>query len=157
MREIQGDFDPTGQCYAIVATRWNEALVERLVRGAVAVLIDCGVRDADITVVRVPGAFEIPLAVDRLADKGGFDGIIAVGAVIRGETPHFDYIAGECARGLATTSLEYGLPVGFGVITAENPAQAEARSGENEDDNKGAEAASAAVEMATLLPQMDAR
>ncbi|WP_111747431.1 6,7-dimethyl-8-ribityllumazine synthase [Salinisphaera orenii] len=157
MRELQGDFDATGQRYAIVATRWNEALVDRLVSGAASVLADCGVADGDITVVRVPGAFEIPLAVDRLADGGGLDGIVAVGTVIRGETPHFDYVAGECARGLSTTTLEYGIPVGFGVITAENPAQAEARAGDDEDSNKGAEGASAAVEMATLLARIDAR
>lgn len=157
MLDLQGDFDAVGQRYAIVATRWNEALVERLVRGAVAVLVDCGVSESDITVVRVPGAFEIPLAVDRLADQGGLNGIVAVGAVIRGETPHFDYVAGECARGLSMTNLEYSVPIGFGVITAENPQQAEARAGEDEDDNKGAEAASAAVEMATLLTQIDKR
>lgn len=155
MRTIAGDFEGDGLRFAIVATRWNDVIVDRLVDGAVDVLGDCGVAEDDITLVRVPGAFELPLACDRLAESGDYDAVIALGAVIRGETPHFDYVAGECARGLSATALEYSVPVAFGVITADDMAQAEARSQADEDHNKGAEAASAAVEMVNLLRQLD--
>jgi 6,7-dimethyl-8-ribityllumazine synthase len=106
-------------------------------------------------VVRVPGAFELPLAADRLAESDDYDGVIVLGAVIRGETPHFDYIAGECARGLAATALEYSVPVGFGVITADTAEQADARAQPDEDHNKGAEAASAVLEMVNLLRMLE--
>lgn len=155
MRTITGDFEADGARFAIVATRWNDVIVDRLVDGAVEVLRDCGVAEDDMTLVRVPGAFELPLACDRLADSGDYDAVIALGAVIRGETPHFDYVAGECARGLSATALEYGIPVAFGVITADTVAQAEARSQPDEDRNKGAEAANAVVEMVNLLRQLD--
>lgn len=151
MRELQGNDEGEGLRVALVSTRWNDGIVDRLVEGALDVLDDCGVDDDDITLVRVPGAFELPLACDRLADSEAFDAVIALGAVIRGDTPHFDYIAGECARGLSQTALEYGVPVAFGVITADTAEQADARAQEDEDHNKGAQAASAAVEMATLL------
>jgi len=151
MRNIQGEFNGDGIKVAIVSTRWNDDIVDRLVDGAVEVLTDCGVDEDDITLVRVPGAFELPLAADRLADTEDYDGIIALGAVIRGETPHFDFVAGECAKGLSATALEYGVPVGFGVITADTAEQADARAQPDEDHNKGAEAASAVIEMITLL------
>jgi len=151
MRSIQGQFDGDGLRIAVVCTRWNDDIVDRLVDGALDVLSDCGVDEDDITVVRVPGAFELPLAADRLADGDDYDGIIVLGAVIRGETPHFGFVAGECARGLSATALEYGVPIGFGVITADNSEQADARAQPDEDHNKGAEAASAVVEMANLL------
>ena len=151
MRNLQGEFNGDGLRIAIVSTRWNDDIVDRLVSGAVDVLTDCGVDEDDIVLVRVPGAFELPLAVDRLADSDDYDGVIALGAVIRGETPHFDFVAGECARGLAATALEYGVPIGFGVITADTAEQADARAQPDEDHNKGAEAASAVVEMATLM------
>lgn len=155
MRSIIGDFEADGARFAIVATRWNDAVVDRLVDGALEVLRDCGVAEGDITLVRVPGAFEVPMACDRLADSGDYDAVIALGAVIRGETPHFDFVAGECARGVAATALEYGIPVTLGVITADTIDQAEARSQPDEDHNKGAEAANAAVEMVTLFRQLD--
>ena len=155
MQTIQGDFDGDGLRIAIVDTRWNDEIVDRLVDGAVDVLTDCGVEDDDITVFKVPGAFEIPLAVDRLAESGTYDGIVALGCVIRGDTPHFDFVAGECAKGLTAAMLEYGLPVGFGVITAENAEQADARAQPDEENNKGAESASAVVEMITLLRQIE--
>ncbi len=155
MQTIQGDFDGDGLRIAIVATRWNDEIVDRLVDGAVDVLTDCGVEDDEITVFKVPGAFEIPLAVDRLAESGTYDGIVALGCVIRGDTPHFDFVAGECAKGLTAAMLEYGLPVGFGVITAENAEQADARAQPDEENNKGAESASAVVEMITLLRQIE--
>lgn len=155
MRTIAGDFEAGGARFAVVATRWNDAIVDRLVDGALEVLRDCGVAETDVTLLRVPGAFELPMVCDRLAESGDYDAVIALGAVIRGETPHFDYVAGECARGLAATALEYGIPVAFGVITADTVAQAEARALPDEDHNKGAEAATAAVEMVSLLRQLD--
>lgn len=155
MRTIEGDFDAAGARFALVATRWNDFIVDRLVNGALEVLRDCGVAEDDITLIRVPGAFELPVACDCLAENGDYDAIIALGAVIRGETPHFDYVAGECARGLSATAVEYSVPVAFGVITADTVEQAEARSQPDEDRNKGAEAANAAVEMVSLLRQID--
>ncbi|HET7315612.1 6,7-dimethyl-8-ribityllumazine synthase [Salinisphaera sp.] len=155
MQTIQGEFDGENLKIAIVATRWNDDIVERLVDGALDVLTDCGVDDDDVTVVKVPGAFELPLAIDRLAESGDYDGIVAVGAVIRGDTPHFDYVAGECAKGLSAAALEYSLPVGFGVITADSAEQADVRAQPDEDHNKGAEAASAVIEMINVLRQID--
>lgn len=155
MQTLQGEFVGRDLRIAIVSTRWNDQIVDRLVDGALDVLTDCGVQEDDITLVKVPGAFELSLAIDRLADSGDFDGILALGAVIRGETPHFDYVAGECAKGLTAAALEYSLPIGFGVITADTAEQADARAQPDEDHNKGAEAASAVVEMATLLRAID--
>lgn len=155
MKTIQGEFDGENVKVAIVSTRWNDDIVDRLLDGAIDVLTDCGVDDDDITVVKVPGAFELPLAVDRLAESANYDGIVALGAVIRGDTPHFDYVAGECAKGLSAAALEYGVPVGFGVITADNAEQADARAQPDEDHNKGAEAASAVIEMVSVLRQIE--
>ncbi|MGB7755223.1 MAG: 6,7-dimethyl-8-ribityllumazine synthase [Salinisphaera sp.] len=155
MQTIQGEFDGENVKIAIVSTRWNDEIVDRLLEGAIDVLTDCGVDDDDVTVVKVPGAFELPLAVDRLAESGNYDGIVALGAVIRGDTPHFDYVAGECAKGLSAAALEYGIPVGFGVITADNAEQADARAQPDEDHNKGAEAASAVIEMVNVLRQIE--
>lgn len=155
MQTIEPDFDAEGARFAIVATRWNDAIVDPLVDGALEVLRDCGVAEDDITLVRVPGAFEIPLICDQLADDAGYDAVVALGAVIRGETPHFDYVAGECARGVSSVALQYGVPVAFGVITADTYEQAEARAQPDEDQNKGAEAASAAVEMVNLLRTLE--
>lgn len=155
MRTIEGDFEVAGARFALVATRWNDFVVDHLLDAALGVLDDCGVDESAITVLRVPGAFELPLLCDRLAESGDYDALIALGAVIRGETPHFDYVAGECARGLAASALEYGVPIGFGVITADTVAQAEARAQIEDEHNKGAQAASAAVEMVSLLRQLD--
>ncbi|HLQ84740.1 MAG TPA: 6,7-dimethyl-8-ribityllumazine synthase [Salinisphaeraceae bacterium] len=155
MRELQGSGEGEGLKIAVVSTRWNDGIVDRLVDGALDVLDECGVADEDITLVRVPGAFELPLACDQLASSEHYDAIVALGAVIRGETPHFDYVAGECARGVAQTALEYGVPIAFGVLTVDTIEQAEDRAQDDEDHNKGVEAASAAIEMATLLAAMD--
>lgn len=155
MRELQGSGEGEGLKVAVVSTRWNDHIVDSLVDGALDVLRDCAVTDNDITLVRVPGAFELPLVCDRLADSDDYDAIIALGAVIRGETPHFDYVAGECARGLSKTALEYGIPVALGVITADTPEQAVARAQDDDDHNKGVEAANTAIEMATLLADME--
>jgi 6,7-dimethyl-8-ribityllumazine synthase len=136
--------------FACIAARFNEFVVEPLLQGAVDTLRRHGVPAARIDVVRVPGAFEIPLTVRKLAASGRYDALIALGAVIRGDTPHFDYVAGECASGLARVALESGLPVAFGVLTTDTVEQATDRAG-GKDGNKGADAALTAIEMANLL------
>ena len=137
--------DATGLRFAIVVARFNRAITERLLEGAREALEKAGA--ARHEVFRVPGAFELPFAAKKLAGGGDFDAIIALGCVIRGETPHFEYVAGECARGLQQVALETGVPVAFGVLTTDTQAQAEARAG-GEAGNKGFEAAMTAVEMA---------
>ena len=139
--------DGTGLRIAIVTTRWNEFVVGRLVAGARDALLEAGVASEDVTVTSVPGAFELPFGAKRMAESGKFDAVVCVGAVIRGETPHFDFVAGEAARGLMQVGLETGVPVTFGVITADTDEQAVARAG-GPAGNKGIEAAEAAVEMA---------
>lgn len=137
--------DARGLRFAIVAARFNEAITSKLLTGANSVLEER--HAASSTVFHVPGAFELPFAARKLALSGEYDAVIALGAVIRGGTPHFDYVAGEAARGLMQASLETGIPVIFGVLTTDNLEQAEARAG-GEHGNKGADAALAAIEMA---------
>jgi len=152
----ESELDARGMRVGIVAARFNGEVVARLLAGAEAALARHRVDPASVTLVRVPGAFEIPLAAQRLATLGGVDALITLGAVVRGETPHFDYVAGECARGVARVALDAGLPVIFGVLTADTMAQALARAG-GEHGNKGEEAALAALEMASLLRRLAAR
>ena len=140
--------------FAIAAARFNREITDALVDGAIATFSRYGVPEDRITVVRVPGAFELPLIAQRLARGGACAAVLALGAVIRGETPHFDYVAGECARGLARVSLESGVPVIFGVLTTDSRRQAEDRAG-GPAGNKGGEAALAALEMVTLLCRLD--
>ena len=153
-RTIEGDSAANGARVAVVAARFNGFVVERLVSGALQTLRAQGVREENLLLVRVPGAFEIPLATRKLAASGGYDAVIALGAVIRGETPHFDYVAGECARGLSRVMLDTGVPVAFGVLTCDTAEQALARAG-GEAGNKGTDAALAALEMANLLRKVD--
>jgi 6,7-dimethyl-8-ribityllumazine synthase len=140
-------FDGAGLRIAVVSTRWNAEFVDQLVEGARATLLASGMSSTDITEYRVPGAFELPLAARLLADTGRVDAVVCLGAVIRGETPHFDFVAGEAARGIMAAGLDTGIPVSFGVITADTDEQAAERSG-GRAGNKGSEAAEAAVEMA---------
>jgi 6,7-dimethyl-8-ribityllumazine synthase len=135
--------------FAIVASRWNNSIVSRLIDGAFEALREAAVPDQAIEVYRVPGSFEIALCALKAAASGKFDAIICLGVIIRGETPHFDFIAAEAARGISEAALETGVPVLFGVITAENVDQANARAGARQD-NKGYEAALAAVELVNL-------
>jgi len=135
--------------FAICAARFNAAIVDRLLSGAEEGLARFGVDPSRLTVVRVPGAWELPLACQELAKSGRFAAVIALGAVIRGETPHFDYVAGQAASGLARVALDTGVPVIFGVLTTDTMEHAEARAG-GKDGNKGFDAAAAAVEMANL-------
>jgi len=153
-RLIEGEASARKLRVALVATRYNEPIVELLRTGAVDALIERGARAADLTIVRVPGAFELPLAVRKVADRGRHDAIIALGAVVRGDTPHFDYVAGECAAGLARVMADTGVPVGFGVLTVDTLEQAIERAG-GTLGNKGAEAALAAIEMAQLLLRLE--
>ena len=152
-RVLEGRLNAEGFRFAIVASRWNELIVGRLVSGAEDALRRLGARDDDITVIRVPGSFEIPLAARRFAATGKFDAVICVGAVIRGETPHFDYIATEVTRGIAAASEATGLPVSYGIITADTVEQAVNRAGVK-SGNKGFDAAATAVEMVDLLRQL---
>ncbi len=140
--------------FVIVASRFNDFIVESLIRGAVSCLRRHGANDADIELVRVPGSYEMPLAVDRVAAARRADGIIALGAVIRGATPHFDFVAGECVRGLSAASRAHGVPVGFGILTVDTIEQAIERAG-TKAGNKGEEAALAVIEMVNLLRRLD--
>ncbi|MGH8280765.1 MAG: 6,7-dimethyl-8-ribityllumazine synthase [Gammaproteobacteria bacterium] len=151
---MEGNTAARGARVAIVAARFNGFVVDKLLDAALETLRAQGVREENLTLVRVPGAFEIPLAVKRLAASGQIDAVIALGAVIRGETPHFDYVAGECARGVQQAALDTGVPVAFGVLTCDTVEQALARAG-GSAGNKGADAALAALEMAGLLRKLD--
>lgn len=142
--------DGTGRRFGIVAARFHGAVVDRLLAGAEAALVAHGVAPADIEILRVPGAWEIPAGLDLLAKSGGFSALIALGVLIRGGTMHFEIIAEQCSRGIAEVALRRELPVTFGVLTCETMAQAEARAG-GAEGNKGEEAALAALEMAGLL------
>ncbi len=152
-RIIEGGTTANGARVAIVAARFNALVVDKLVSGASETLHAKGVRDENLTLVRVPGAFEIPMAVKKLVDSGQYAAVIALGAVIRGETPHFDLVAGECARGIAQVALDSGVPVAFGVLTCDTLEQALARAGGGAG-NKGADAALAALQMASLLRKL---
>ncbi|GAA4892259.1 6,7-dimethyl-8-ribityllumazine synthase [Ferrimonas pelagia] len=151
MKVIEGNIEAKGAKIALVVSRFNSFIVDSLTEGAIDTLKRFGqVNDDDITVVRVPGAFELPLAARRLAASGKYDAIIALGAVIRGGTPHFDFVAGECNKGLAQVMLEFDTPVSFGVLTTDTIEQAIERAG-TKAGNKGGEAALGALEMVNVL------
>jgi 6,7-dimethyl-8-ribityllumazine synthase len=150
---VEGTFTACDARYTLLVGRFNSFVVESLVEGAVDALRRHGVSDSNIRIVRVPGAFEMPIAAQKIAHAGNVDAIIALGAVIRGGTPHFEYVAGECTKGLAQVSLDSGVPVAFGVLTVDSIEQAIERSG-TKAGNKGAEAALSAVEMVSLLGQL---
>jgi len=153
LRPTARSLSGAGLRVGLVASRFNGEIVERLLAGAVSALDQAGVGDADRVVVRVPGAWEIPQALEALARRGGLDALVALGAVIRGETPHFDIVAGECSRGASEVALRHGVPVTFGVLTCDNLEQALARAG-GDAGNKGAEAADAAIELARELKRI---
>ena len=148
-----GRLDASGLRVGIVAGRFNEAVVERLVSGATDALLRHGALAQDVHVAWVPGAFEIPVVLRKMAESGRFDALVAIGAVVRGQTPHFDYVAGEATSGAAAVGREFGLPVAFGVLTVDTWEQAVDRAG-GKMGNKGAEAALAAVETANLLKEL---
>ena len=153
IKSLEGDFNARGLRFGIVASRFNDFIVDRLLDAALDTLTKHSVTPTDIEVVRVPGAFEMPLAIKRLAATRRFNALIALGCVIRGATPHFDYVAGEVSRGIAQLSLAHDVPIGFGVLTVDTIEQAIERAG-TKMGNKGAEAALAAMEMVDLVRRL---
>jgi 6,7-dimethyl-8-ribityllumazine synthase len=153
IQTTEGNLAPNTGKYVIVVARWNSFVVEHLLEGAVDALRRHGIADEQLHIVRVPGAFEIPLACQAAAKRDDCDAIIALGAVIRGGTPHFDYVAGECTKGLAQVQMDCAKPIAFGVLTVDSIEQAIERSG-TKAGNKGAEAAMSALEMVNLLNAM---
>ncbi|HUF71314.1 MAG TPA: 6,7-dimethyl-8-ribityllumazine synthase [Gammaproteobacteria bacterium] len=155
IRQIEGEVSARGLRVGIVAARFNDFIVDRLVDGAVGALLEHGAEPADLVCVRVPGAFEIPVTVRKMADSKRYDAIVALACVIRGATPHFDYVAGEASRGLASLAREHGLALGFGVLTCDTLEQAIERAG-SKGGNKGVDAALTAIRMASVFRQLDA-
>lgn len=154
LNTIEGSLQYTEGRFAIIVARFNGFIVESLVDGAVDTLLRSGVSAEDITIVRVPGAFEIPVTVQQLAQSGEYSAIIALGAVIRGATPHFDIVANESAKGLSAIALDHGMPIINGILTTENIEQTIERAG-TKAGNKGAEAAAAAIEMVNIFGQIE--
>lgn len=155
MAEFTGSPTGAGKRFAIIASRFNEAITTKLVEGATDALARHGAAPDDVDVVWVPGAWELPAAARRLLASERYDAIVAVGAVIRGDTPHFEYVAGEASRGLAQAGADFDRPIGFGLLTCDTTAQAEARAG-GAHGNKGWDAALAALEMVDLFRKLDA-
>jgi 6,7-dimethyl-8-ribityllumazine synthase len=153
VESIQGTYDGAGLKFAVVVSRFNDFIATKLLEGAIDALTRHDVAEADITVVRVPGSWEIPLAAKRLAGSGSYDAVLCLGVLIRGHTPHFDYIAAEASKGVAQASLESGVPLMFGIVTAESLEQAIDRAGAKAG-NKGFDAALAGLEMANLLKKL---
>ena len=151
---LEGDFNARGLRFGIVASRSNDFMVDRLLDAADSTLLKHGGAAGDIEVVRVPGAFETPLAIKKLATSRRFQALIALGCVIRGGTPHFEYVAGEATRGVGNVSLNEEIPIGFGILTVDTIEQAIERAG-TKAGNKGADAALAAIQMATVLRQLE--
>ncbi len=154
-KTYEGHLQIQGARFCLVTSRFNSFIVDSLVSGAIDALVRHGARHEDIHIVKAPGAYELPLAVQKVAATGRYDAIVALGAVIRGGTPHFDYVAGECVKGISTVSLKHEIPVAFGVLTVDTIEQAIERAG-TKAGNKGAEAALSAVEMVNLLREIDA-
>ena len=150
---IEGDQNARGLRFGLVVSRFNDFITSNLLTGSLDVFSQCGVDEADLKVLKVPGAFELPQAARKLCSTGNFDAVVCLGAVIRGETSHFDYICAEASRGMGQVGLEFNIPVLFGVLTTENLEQAVARSGSG-SSNKGRETALAAIEMATLYKKL---
>lgn len=154
IKTTEGDLNARDMRITIVASRFNDFIVESLIKGAVHCLRQHGATDSAIEIIRVPGAHEMPLAVEKIAAAHRADGIVALGAVIRGATPHFEYVSGECVRGIAASGKQHGVPVGMGVLTTDTIEQAIERAG-TKAGNKGEEATLAVIEMVNLLRQLD--
>jgi 6,7-dimethyl-8-ribityllumazine synthase len=154
IKTTEGDLIVRDARFAIVATRFNEFIVASLIKGAVHALRQHGADDGDLEIIRVPGAYEMPVAIEKVAASRRFDGIIALGAVIRGGTPHFDYVAGECVKGITAAGQRHGVPIGNGVLTVDTIEQAIERAG-TKAGNKGEEATLAVIEMVNLLRRID--
>ena len=155
MREIAGELKGEGRTFAVIVSRFNSFVTERLLEGAIDQLTRHGVSDDGITVVRVPGAFEIPMVARQLAKTRAYNGVICLAAVIRGATPHFEYVSAEVTKGISQVSLELGIPVVYGVVTADTIEQAIERAG-TKMGNKGGDAAQTALEMASLVERLPA-
>jgi 6,7-dimethyl-8-ribityllumazine synthase len=153
VRAVSAKLDASGKRFALVVSRWNDFLTGKLAAGAIDCIVRHGGSDEQIAQIWVPGSFEIPLAAQKLAQSKQYDAVICLGCVIRGQTPHFDYIAAEVTKGIAQASLQTGVPIAFGIITADALEQAIDRAGAKHG-NKGAEAALAAIEMVNLLPDI---
>ncbi|MCP3670664.1 MAG: 6,7-dimethyl-8-ribityllumazine synthase [Gammaproteobacteria bacterium] len=154
IKTIEGALNVQNARFCLVVARFNSFIVESLLEGAIDTIKRHGAAESDITIVRVPGAFEMPLVVEKVAASGNYDAVVALGAVIRGGTPHFEYVAGECVKGIAQVTLKHGIPVSFGVLTVDTIEQAIERAG-TKAGNKGGEAATSAIEMVNLLRQID--
>lgn len=150
---IEGNLIATDHKYGIAISRFNSFITESLLEGSIDTLVRHGADEADITVVRVPGAFELPVVVQRMAKSGKYDGIIVLGAVIRGGTPHFDYVAGECTKGIGQVAMQCDIPIAFGVLTVDSIEQAIERAG-TKAGNKGGEAALSAIEMVNVFSHL---
>ncbi|HAZ41783.1 MAG TPA: 6,7-dimethyl-8-ribityllumazine synthase [Methylococcaceae bacterium] len=155
IKTYEGHFNIKDARFALVCSRFNSFIVDALEGGAIDALIRHGAKHSDIHIIKAPGAYELPLAVQKVAATGRYDAIIALGAVIRGSTPHFDHVAGECVKGLSSVSLEHGIPVAFGVLTVDSIEQAIERAG-TKAGNKGAEAALSSIEMVNLIRELNA-
>ena len=153
MKTIEGDLTLKNKKIAIIAGRFNSFIVEHLISGAKEALLKHGADDSDIDLLYVPGAFEIPLALKKTANTGRYDGIVALGAVIRGGTPHFEFVAGECVKGISKVAIDSEIPIAFGVLTVDTVEQAIERSSAN-SENKGAEAAESTIRMINLLEKL---
>ena len=153
MKVIQGELQAKGMKFAIIVSRFNDFITGKLLDGAVDALLRHGAKDEDIDVVKVPGAFEIPLAAKKVAEKGSYHAVICLGTVIRGATPHFDYVAAEVSKGVASVSLDTGVPIAFGVLTTDTIEQAVERAG-TKSGNKGFDAAVTAIEIAQVLKKL---
>ncbi|MDP6439150.1 MAG: 6,7-dimethyl-8-ribityllumazine synthase [Candidatus Brocadiia bacterium] len=153
-RTHQGSLDAGGKRFALVASRFNEIISSRLISGAIDSLLRHGAEEENIEIYRVPGSFEVPLVARKVAGGGKFHAVICLGAVIRGETPHFDFVAAGAARGVARVALDSGVPVIFGIVTADTLEQAIQRAG-GKTGNRGSDAAAAAIETANLLQEME--
>ena len=152
MKAIEGDLTINDKKIAIVAAKFNFFVVEHLISGAKEAILKSGTKENDIEIFYVPGAYEIPLALKKVVGTGKFDGVVALGAVIRGGTPHFEYVAGECVKGISQISLDSEIPIAFGVLTVDTVEQAIERSGSSE--NKGAEAAESTIQMISLIDKL---
>ncbi|MEE9342383.1 MAG: 6,7-dimethyl-8-ribityllumazine synthase [Gammaproteobacteria bacterium] len=153
MKVIEGQLTISNSRVALLVARFNSFVVESLLEGAIDTLKRHGAKDRDLTIIRVPGAYEMPIAAQRLAASKKYDAIVALGAVIRGGTPHFEYVAGECTKGLSTVSLQHDIPIAFGVLTVDSIEQAIERAG-TKAGNKGGEAAMSMIEMINLLREV---
>lgn len=153
MKVIEGELQAKGLKFGIIVSRFNDFITSRLLDGALDALIRHGADEKDIEIIKVPGSFEIPMVAKRMANKGAYNAIICLGTVIRGATPHFEYVAAEVSKGIATASMETGIPISFGIITSDTIEQAIERAG-SKSGNKGWDAAMTAIEMAQVIKKI---